>query len=136
MPVYFLHAEFDLRNPVDGDAPDRDCVHTVGGPKPLPPQVIHEDGDGGGGDSDGAADDDGDDDVVDDDADYDGDADDGGGGDSDGVVDVADVDAGGRSGGYVFNCLIGIKPVACAIVATGSSANTVGELHLLEEIKL
>ena len=48
MPVYFLHAEFDLRNPVDGDAPDRDCVHTVGGPKPLPPQVIHEDGDGGG----------------------------------------------------------------------------------------
>ena len=42
MPVYFLHAEFDLRNPVDGDAPDRDCVHTVGGPKPLPPQVVHD----------------------------------------------------------------------------------------------
>ena len=43
MPVYFLHAEFDLRNPVNGDAPDRDCVHTVGGPKPLPPQVIGSD---------------------------------------------------------------------------------------------
>ena len=39
VPVYFLHAEFDLRNMVDGDAPDRDCVHTVGPPKPLPPQV-------------------------------------------------------------------------------------------------
>ena len=39
VPVYFLHAEFDLRNLVDGDAPDRDCVHTVGPPKPLPPQV-------------------------------------------------------------------------------------------------
>ena len=43
VPVYFLHAEFDLRNPVNGDAPDRDCVHTVGGPKPLPPQVIGSD---------------------------------------------------------------------------------------------
>ena len=50
--MYFLHAEFDLRNPVDGDAPDRDCVHTVGGPKPLPPQVMHGDGDGDG-DGDG-----------------------------------------------------------------------------------
>ena len=40
MPVYFLHAEFDLRNPVDGDAPDRDCVHTVGPPKTFPPQVL------------------------------------------------------------------------------------------------
>ena len=72
MPVYFLHAEFDLRNPVDGDAPDRDCVHTVGGPKPLPPQVIHEDGEGGGDEDDdggGDEDDDGDDDVVDDDDD-------------------------------------------------------------------
>ena len=39
VPVFFLHAEFDLRNMVDGDAPDRDCVHTVGPPKPLPPQV-------------------------------------------------------------------------------------------------
>ena len=40
--MYFLHAEFDLRNPVNGDAPDRDCVHTVGGPKPLPPQVVND----------------------------------------------------------------------------------------------
>ena len=39
VPVFFLHANIDLRNPVDSDAPDRDCVHTVGPPKPLPPQV-------------------------------------------------------------------------------------------------
>ena len=79
VPVYFLHAEFDLRNPVDGDAPDRDCVHTVGGPKPLPPQVIHGDDDGSGGD-DGSGDGDdyadGDDDADDDDEDDDDDDDD------------------------------------------------------------
>ena len=70
--MYFLHAEFDLRNPVNGDAPDRDCVHTVGGPKPLPPQVIHEDNDGSGRDGydDGGGGEDGDDsDVGDDDDD-------------------------------------------------------------------
>ena len=58
-----------------------------------------------------------------------------GGGREDEDEDEDGDELGGR-GGYVFNCLIGIKPVACAIVATGSSTNTVGELHLLEEIKL
>ena len=39
VPVYFLNADIDPRNPPDNNAPDRDCVHTLADPKPLPEQV-------------------------------------------------------------------------------------------------